>query len=131
MEELAGSSGLPESTFCNTEPRTREERLVAQSRERLEKKNLLSKRGCFHRYEDPGNPVVPDPKSPMYADESDRFKRGVAAEMRQQKVEAARRQQVRSRACARTARHFVHAPAHPVFAPLERPAQPSTIGETK
>ena len=32
--------------FHNAEPRTREERLTAQSREKLEKGNLRSRRGC-------------------------------------------------------------------------------------
>ncbi|GBF98992.1 hypothetical protein Rsub_11796 [Raphidocelis subcapitata] len=81
------------SNFHNAEPRTREERLAAQSREKLEKQQLRARRGCFHRYEEPGSPLVPEPKSPMYADESDRFRRDAAAEMRQQKVEAWKRQQ--------------------------------------
>jgi len=85
------------STFHNTDPRTREERLAAQSREKLEKNLLKTRRGCFHRYEEPGNPIVPQSTSAMYSDESNRFKRDVAGEMRQQKVESWKRQQVRLR----------------------------------
>jgi hypothetical protein len=93
VQELSNSPN-----FHNTQPRSREERLAAQSREKLEKSLLKARRGCFHRYEEQGNPVVPQPTSPMYSDEANRFRRDVAGEMRQHKVEAFERQQVRVRA---------------------------------
>ena len=59
--------------------------------------------GCFHKYEEHGNPVMPEPASPMFSDEADRFKRDVAGEMRQHKDETFRRQQVRTVGTAATA----------------------------
>lgn len=84
--------------FHNMEPRTREERVAARARERLEEQNLKTRRGNFHVYQEHVNPVIPEPVSPMYADEANRFKRDVAGEMREQKVQALHRQQVRARA---------------------------------
>lgn len=104
-EQHAPGSSNNTSTFHNLDPRTREERLAAQSREKLEKNLLKARRGCFHKYEEAGNPIVPEPKSPMYSDEADRFKRDVAGEMRQQKVEAWKRQQVRCMVLC----HYMHA----------------------
>jgi hypothetical protein len=108
-------------SFNNTEPRSREERLAAQSREKLEKALLVGRRGCFGKYGDAGSPIVPEsPAAPAYSDEANRFRRDAAAEMREAKLEAWRRQQVRRRAhahaCARAA-----APR----APLRAPADPA------
>lgn len=93
------------SEFHNMEPRTREDRLAARAREKLEQSMLRARRGCFHKYEDPGNPVVPEPTSPMYSTETERFKRDVAGEMHQHKVDALMRQQVRLRLCALSPLH--------------------------
>ncbi|KAI8476204.1 MAG: flagellar associated protein [Monoraphidium minutum] len=83
----------PDGEFHNTEPRTREERVAARSREALEQNMLRTRRGNYHVYSHPGNPVVPEPASPMFAPESDRFKRDAAGEMHEHKLEAWRRQQ--------------------------------------
>ena len=68
-------------------------------------------RRCFHKYEEAGNPVVPEARSPMFADEADRFKRNAAEEIRQAKAEGLKRQQVGVRArlawraCRRAGEH--------------------------
>jgi hypothetical protein len=93
------------AAFNNTEPRTREERVVYKSREKLEKSMLKARRGCFLKYEEAGNPVLPEAATPAYSDEANRFKRDVAADIHQQKMEAWHRQQVwHGRSLARTQR---------------------------
>lgn len=82
------------SSFHNTEPRTREERLAAQNRDLLEKSMLRGRRGNYHEYQEPGNPLVPEASSPMYSAESNRFQRDVAGEIRQQKLTNYHKQQV-------------------------------------
>lgn len=84
------------SSFHNTPPRTREERLAAANRDSVEKGNLKSRTGGHHKYQEPGNPIIPEPSSPLYAAESNRFQRGVADEIREQKQQETRKHQVKS-----------------------------------
>ncbi len=80
------------SAFHNAEPRTREQRL--QTKETVEKTMLKARRGNYHKYEEAGNPLVPEPTSPLYAAEANRFNRDAAGEIRDEKLAALRRQQV-------------------------------------
>jgi hypothetical protein len=82
-------------SFHNAEPRTREERLAAINKDSVEKGMLKARRGNYHKYQEPGNPLVPEPTSPLYAPEASRFNTDAAAEIRQQKLQAHQRQQVR------------------------------------
>lgn len=83
------------SSFHNAPARTREERLAALNKDSVEKGNLKARTGGFQRYQEPGNPLVPEPTSPLYASESKRFQRDVAAEIRDEKLQQAKRHQVR------------------------------------
>lgn len=83
------------SSFHNAPPRTREERLAALNRDLLEKGNLKARTGGFQKYQEPGNPLVPERTSPLYAAECSRFQRDAAAEIREQKQQELRKQQVR------------------------------------
>lgn len=80
------------SSFHNTQPRTREERLAAQSKEALEKGRLKT-RPRHGPQPDTGSPLVPDPTSPMY--EPNTFQRDVAGLIKQQKLQNMDKQQVR------------------------------------
>lgn len=83
-------------SFHNAEPRTREERLAAINKDSVEKGMLKARRGNYHKYQEPGNPLVPEPTSPLYAPEASRFNTDAAAEIREQKLQAHQRQQVRA-----------------------------------
>jgi hypothetical protein len=80
--------------FHNVEPRTREQRIAAQNKDMTEKNMLRSRKGNYHRYAEPGNPLVPEPVSPMYADSCDRFNRDYAGELHHWKEQQHRKQQV-------------------------------------
>lgn len=83
--------------FHNAEPRTREERVAAANKDMVEKSMLKNRRGNYHKYAEPGNPLVPDPSSPLYAAEQNRFNRDVAGEIREETLQATERQQVGKR----------------------------------
>jgi hypothetical protein len=85
-------------SFHNAEPRTREERLAAINKDSVEKGMLKARKGNYHKYHEPGNPLVPEPTSPLYAPEASRFNTDAAAEIREQKLQAHQRQQVRAAA---------------------------------
>ncbi|KAF6257144.1 flagellar associated protein [Scenedesmus sp. NREL 46B-D3] len=80
-------------SFHNAEPRTRQERLAAVNKEYVEKSMLKARRGNYHKYQEPGNPLVPEPTSPLYAPEASRFNKDAAAEIREQKLQAHQRKQ--------------------------------------
>jgi hypothetical protein len=79
------------SSFHNTQPRTREERLAAQNKEALEKGRLKTRPGYGPKDGGP-SPLVPDPTSPMY--EPNTFQRDVAGHIKQQKLQNIDKQQV-------------------------------------
>lgn len=79
------------SSFHNTQPRTREERLAAQNKEAFEKGRLKTRPGHGPK-PDTGSPLVPDPTSPMY--EANTFQRDVAGLIKQQKLQTINKQQV-------------------------------------
>lgn len=79
------------SSFHNTQPRTREERLAVQNKEMLEKGRLKCRPG--HGFNDTASPLVPDPSSPMY--EPNTFQRDVAGLIKHQKLQNISKQQVR------------------------------------
>uniref|UniRef100_A0A383V3U0 Uncharacterized protein n=1 Tax=Tetradesmus obliquus TaxID=3088 RepID=A0A383V3U0_TETOB len=54
---------------------------------------LKARRGNYHKYQEPGNPLVPEPTSPLYAPEASRFNTDAAAEIREQKLQAHQLQQ--------------------------------------
>ncbi len=86
--------------FHNSAPRTREERQAALNKDALEKNRLKARAGPHHKPEECGNPLVPEPCSPLYADESSRFARDVAGEMRQQKLAELAKKEVRPHCAA-------------------------------
>jgi hypothetical protein len=81
------------SSFHNSQPRTREERLQARSKELLEKGRLRARPGHGPHAEDTGSPLVPDPRSPMF--EANCWQRDVVGLIQQQKQQALSKQQVR------------------------------------
>lgn len=83
------------ATFHNVQPRTREERAAAHVKDAKEKNMLKARTGGHFKYETPGNPLIPEPHSPMYANEADRFNRDVAGDMQQKKQEELQKRQVR------------------------------------
>lgn len=84
------------SSFHNTQPRSREERLAAQNKELLEKGRLKTRPGHAGGAAASGSSslTVPDPTSPMY--EPNCFQRDVAAHIKQQKLQTMSKQQVRA-----------------------------------
>lgn len=83
------------SSFHNAEPRSRAERLAAHDKEQRERGMLRTRRGGFQSTScELGSPVVPEPGSPLWEAEQSRFSGDAAAEIRQQKLEAQRKQQV-------------------------------------
>lgn len=80
------------SSFHNTQPRTREERLTAQNKELLEKGRLKSRPGHGPHAAETGSPLVPDPSSPQYCPNS--FQRDVAGFIKEQKQKTMDKQHV-------------------------------------
>lgn len=81
------------SSFHNTQPRTREERLAARDKELLEKGRLKNRYSHGQTAAGGmGSPVVPESSSPMF--EPNCFQRDVAGLIKQQKQQAISKQQV-------------------------------------
>lgn len=80
------------STFHNTQPRTREERLTAQNKELLEKGRLKARPGHGPHAAETGSPLVPDPSSPQFCPNS--YQRDVAGFIKEQKQQTMNKQQV-------------------------------------
>lgn len=81
------------SSFHNTEPRTREERVAAHNKEMLEKGRLKARPGHGHTAGDFfTSPLQPDPSSALY--EANCFQRDVAGYIKQEKLHKLNQQQV-------------------------------------
>lgn len=68
--------------------------MAARSKDALEKNMLRTRTGGFQGHDEPGNPLVPEPASPMYADDGNRFQRDFAAEAHKLKEQQLRQHQV-------------------------------------